>query len=147
MQDKFDLQGNPSDVDKIVARQCGRTMSSFSYRLHKSDVDKSVYDYPAFTQYLLRDSFWIFYICRWYMQKVGSRMMIRVLFYEIFFFLDTCFFFDQISNLHSFWVFSNVWNTLSFDYAYDKKYIWWTLYDLVYCFCHWYTSILIYKNV
>ena len=35
MQDKFDLQGNPSDVDKIVARQCGRTMSSFSYRLHK----------------------------------------------------------------------------------------------------------------
>ncbi|XP_057465540.1 uncharacterized protein LOC130786570 isoform X2 [Actinidia eriantha] len=35
LTDKFDLQGNPNDVDKIVARQCGRTMSSFSYRLHK----------------------------------------------------------------------------------------------------------------
>ncbi|GFS44235.1 hypothetical protein Acr_00g0089310 [Actinidia rufa] len=36
LTDKFDLQGNPSHVGKIVARQCGRTLSSFSYRLHKN---------------------------------------------------------------------------------------------------------------
>ncbi|XP_057461128.1 uncharacterized protein LOC130751549 [Actinidia eriantha] len=36
LTDKFNLQGNPSHVGKIVARQCGRTLNSFSYKLHKN---------------------------------------------------------------------------------------------------------------
>ncbi|PSS02609.1 putative transposase, Ptta/En/Spm, plant protein [Actinidia chinensis var. chinensis] len=36
LTDKFDLQGNPTHVGKIVARQCGRTLSSFTYGLHKN---------------------------------------------------------------------------------------------------------------
>lgn len=41
MQDKFDLQGDPIDVDKAVATQCGRRISNYTYKLKKK-YDKLV---------------------------------------------------------------------------------------------------------
>lgn len=41
MQDKFDLQGDPIDVDKAVTRQCGRRISNYTYKLKKK-YDKLV---------------------------------------------------------------------------------------------------------
>ncbi|KAG5558129.1 hypothetical protein RHGRI_008148 [Rhododendron griersonianum] len=35
MHDKFDLQGDPIDVEKAVATQCGRRLSSHNFVLHK----------------------------------------------------------------------------------------------------------------
>ncbi|KAG5536866.1 hypothetical protein RHGRI_024338 [Rhododendron griersonianum] len=35
LQDKFDLQGDPIDVDKAVATQCGRRISNYTYKLKK----------------------------------------------------------------------------------------------------------------
>ncbi|KAG5523800.1 hypothetical protein RHGRI_030705 [Rhododendron griersonianum] len=39
--DKFDLQGDPIDVDKVVATQCGRRISNYTYKLKKK-YDKLV---------------------------------------------------------------------------------------------------------
>ncbi|KAG5551673.1 hypothetical protein RHGRI_009927 [Rhododendron griersonianum] len=35
LTDKFDLQGDPIDVDKAVATQCGRRISNYTYKLKK----------------------------------------------------------------------------------------------------------------
>ncbi|KAG5549155.1 hypothetical protein RHGRI_014503 [Rhododendron griersonianum] len=41
LTDKFDLQGDPIDVDKAVATQCGRRISNYTYKLKKK-YDKLV---------------------------------------------------------------------------------------------------------
>ncbi|GFS35696.1 hypothetical protein Acr_00g0041600 [Actinidia rufa] len=56
LTDKFDLQGNPSHVGKIVARQCGRTLSSFSYLLALAVVYKSTHFNPDTNEWITPES-------------------------------------------------------------------------------------------